>query len=112
MSDRKYDREMADDGKPTRRDWNDNDGDYFDGGQIDPSMSLQTDDLLADELDEGVTPPLHWSTGEGWGTTANEQREGEPLDLQLWEEEPDPVLKEIGDVESRDPLTRDDDVRE
>lgn len=30
-----------------------------------------------------------------WGTTAEEQREGEPLDLRLSREEPDPVLDEI-----------------
>jgi uncharacterized protein DUF5709 len=36
-----------------------------------------------------------------WGTTAEEQREGEPLDLRLSREEPDPVLEEINGEKRR-----------
>lgn len=43
-----------------------------------------------DPLDQGIAPPDRWSAGEGFGTTAEEQREGESLDQLLAEEEPEP----------------------
>jgi len=43
-----------------------------------------------DPLDQGVAPPDRWSAGEGFGTTAAEEQEGESLDQLLAEEEPDP----------------------
>jgi len=42
-----------------------------------------------DPLDRGVAPPERWSAGIRFGTTAAEQEEGESLDQQLAEEEPD-----------------------
>ena len=42
-----------------------------------------------DPLDSGVIPPQHWSAGMRYGTTAEEQEEGESLDRLLAEEEPD-----------------------
>ena len=42
-----------------------------------------------DPLDRGVVTPERWSAGIRFGTTAGEQREGESLDQQLAEEEPD-----------------------
>ena len=42
-----------------------------------------------DPLDRGVAPPERWSAGVRFGTTAEEQEEGESLDQQLAEEEPD-----------------------
>ncbi|GAA3193305.1 hypothetical protein [Actinocorallia longicatena] len=75
-------------------------GDYYDGG-LDPADSLSTDDLSADELDEGISPPDRWSAGQGFGDTADEQREGESFDQLLHEEEPDPVLREIGEEDAR-----------
>jgi hypothetical protein len=36
-----------------------------------------------------------------WGTTAEEQREGEPLDVRLAREEPDPALEEVNDGRRR-----------
>ena len=42
-----------------------------------------------DPLDRGVVPPERWSAGVRFGTTAEEQQEGESLDQQLAEEEPD-----------------------
>ncbi|HYB85225.1 MAG TPA: DUF5709 domain-containing protein [Streptosporangiaceae bacterium] len=42
-----------------------------------------------DPLDQGVIPPERWSAGMRFGTTADEQAEGESLDQQLAEEEPD-----------------------
>jgi hypothetical protein len=43
-----------------------------------------------DPLDTGIAPPDRWSAGEGYGTTADEQEEGESLDQLLAEEEPEP----------------------
>ena len=42
-----------------------------------------------DPLDQGVIPPERWSAGMRFGTTADEEAEGESLDQQLAEEEPD-----------------------
>src|SRR5581483_10355708 len=62
-----------------------------------PSDSLD-DDAGYDPLDRGVAPPQRWSAGMRFGTTADEQRDGESLDQQLAEEEPDPSL-DLGDEE-------------
>ncbi len=43
-----------------------------------------------DPLDQGIAPPDRWSAGEGFGTTAEEEQEGESLDQLLAEEEPEP----------------------
>jgi Family of unknown function (DUF5709) len=45
-----------------------------------------------DPLDQGVVTPERWSAGMRFGTTADEQAEGESLDQQLAEEEPDTPL--------------------
>jgi hypothetical protein len=42
-----------------------------------------------DPLDRGVATPERWSAGMRFGTTAQEQEEGESLDQHLAEEEPD-----------------------
>ena len=42
-----------------------------------------------DPLDRGVAPPERWSAGIRYGTTAEEEQEGESLDQLLAEEEPD-----------------------
>jgi len=46
-----------------------------------------------DPLDRGVAPPQRWSAGMRFGTTADEQRDGESLDAELAEEEPDLSLE-------------------
>ncbi len=46
-----------------------------------------------DPLDRGVAAPQHWSAGMRYGSTADEQREGESLDQHLAEEEPDPSAR-------------------
>jgi hypothetical protein len=56
---------------------------------LDPSDTLETDDLAADPLDTGVIPPDRWSPAERFGTTDEEEAEGESLDQLLSEEEPD-----------------------
>jgi Family of unknown function (DUF5709) len=56
-----------------------------------------------DPLDRGVAPPERWSAGMRFGTTAEEQEEGESLDQHLSEEVPDP---------SADPDAADDEPAE
>lgn len=45
---------------------------------------------LDDPLDEGFVAPERWSAGEDFGTTAEEQREGESLEQRLDQEIPEP----------------------
>src|SRR5215472_1836296 len=47
-----------------------------------------------DPLDRGVIPPERWSAGMRFGSTAEEQAEGESLDQQLAEE--DLVARDVG----------------
>ena len=54
---------------------------------LEPSDTL--DDDLEEPLDRGVAPPERWSAGVRYGTTDEEQFEGESLDQLLAEEEPD-----------------------
>jgi hypothetical protein len=48
-----------------------------------------TGDPGEDPLDRGVAPPERWTAGMRYGTTAEEQEDGESLDQLLAEEEPD-----------------------
>lgn len=57
--------------------------------QMQPYDTLN-DRGVDDVLDEGYTAPEKWSAGEGFGTTAEEQRQGETLDQRLRQEEPEP----------------------
>jgi hypothetical protein len=52
-----------------------------------------------DPLDRGVATPERWSAGMRFGTTADEQREGEPLDRLLAEEEPEAGFDDDDDEE-------------
>lgn len=45
-----------------------------------------------DPLDRGVATPDRWSAGVRFGTTTEEEQEGESLDQHLAEEEPDDTL--------------------
>ncbi|GAA3534281.1 hypothetical protein AFL01nite_06070 [Aeromicrobium flavum] len=57
------------------------------------SQEQDQDTLLGrethDPLDEGLTAPERWSAGEGFGTTAEEQVQGESFEQRLQQEEPD-----------------------
>src|SRR5580704_13968892 len=61
----------------------------YDPAALDASDTLDGDPG-DDPLDKGVAPPDRWSAGEGFGTTAEEEQEGESLDQLLAEEEPEP----------------------
>jgi hypothetical protein len=73
-----------------------------------------TDTLIGapgnDPLDGGIVPPERWSAGIRYGTTAEEQSEGESLDQLLAEEEPDDTLDELEDEEDEDDDAGDEDV--
>ena len=73
-----------------------------------------TDTLIgapgSDPLDGGVVPPERWSAGIRYGTTAEEQSEGESLDQLLAEEEPDDTLDDLEDEEDEDDDAGDEDV--
>lgn len=64
-----------------------------------------------DPLDRGVVPPERWSAGIRYGTTAEEQEEGESLDQLLAEEEPDDTL-ELTEDELEDDDEDEEDVEE
>ncbi len=67
-----------------------------------------------DPLDRGVIPPERWSAGMRFGTTSEEEEEGESLDQLLAEEEPDadPYDDDNEDLQdvSDDEDTADEDV--
>ena len=60
-------------------------GDY----EVEDASDTLAGDPGDDPLDRGVVAPQRWSAGMRFGTTAQEQEEGESLDRLLAEEEPD-----------------------
>lgn len=60
-----------------------------------------TGDPGDDPLDTGLAPPERWSTAMRYGTTAQEQEQGESLDQLLAEEEPD-VFAQQSEEDSED----------
>jgi hypothetical protein len=65
------------------------DGPAEDDGVLEPADSLETDDLSADVLDTGVDAGEGYRGATKFGTTGEEERQGESLDQLLAEEEPD-----------------------
>jgi Family of unknown function (DUF5709) len=57
--------------------------------EVDDAYDTLDGKLGDDPLDRGVATPERWSAGIRFGTTAEEQDEGESLDQLLAEEEPD-----------------------
>src|SRR5689334_13602680 len=47
--------------------------------EVEDTTDTLTGDPGGDPLDRGVAPPQHWTAGMRFGTTADEQREGESL---------------------------------
>jgi hypothetical protein len=60
-----------------------------DGAALNSSEDLDQDRMRVDPLEEGVEPPEHWSLADHFGDTAEEQREGESLEMRVREEQPD-----------------------
>jgi Family of unknown function (DUF5709) len=70
--------------------------------EVDDSTDTLTGPPGDDPLDRSVAPPERWSAGMRYGTTAEEQEEGESLDQLLAEEEPDDTLDLTEDELSED----------
>lgn len=67
-------------------------GGVEDAEDMDPAENLTGDGIDLDEpLDTSYSPPDHRPAATRWGTTGEEQAEGESLDQRLAEEEPDPT---------------------
>jgi hypothetical protein len=64
------------------------DTDLGDAIQLDTAETL-IGDPNSDPLDAGYIPPDRPFAVDRWGTTAEEMREGEPLDMRLAAEEPE-----------------------
>jgi hypothetical protein len=62
-----------------------------------------------DPLDTGVAPPERWSAAMRFGTTADEQEQGESLDQLLTEEEPDVFAQLDQEQSAADAEDADDD---
>jgi hypothetical protein len=65
-----------------------------DAAETDPaalssSEDLDEDRLRVDPLEEGIEPPERYTFSDRFGTTPSEEREGEPLDDRLRQEQPD-----------------------
>ena len=60
-----------------------------DDGVLQPSETLDTDDLDADPLDTGISPRERHPASEGFGVTLAEARAGESLEQRLAQEEPE-----------------------
>ena len=75
----------------------------YDPAGLDASDTLDGDPG-DDPLDQGIAPPDRWSAGEGFGTTAPEEQEGESLDQMLAEEEPeqDPYAEADSDFDDEE----------
>jgi hypothetical protein len=65
-------------------------------------------ELGDDPLDTGVITPERWSDAIRFGTTAEEEQEGESLDQLLAEEEPDPALELDDDLDDEDEAVAED----
>lgn len=80
------------------------------GDTLDPSESVDSDEVRNNDGDDVVTPPDSWSEADKFGTTEREALEGESLDMKLSEEEPDIALEDDLDVPVA--ATPDDDLTE
>ncbi|HTT50136.1 MAG TPA: DUF5709 domain-containing protein [Streptosporangiaceae bacterium] len=83
------------------------DTDFEDDGVLDSSDTLEDpEDPYEDPLDTGILPTDRWSAGERFGTTLEEEREGESLDQLLAEEEPDEDPYAVADPQAEGSLPR------
>lgn len=68
------------------------------GDTLNPSESLDPDEQRIDADDDVVDPPENWSEANSFGTTPQEEQEGESLDAKIAEEEPEVPLEEQPEV--------------
>ncbi len=76
--------------------------------EVEDSYDTLDGRLGDDPLDRGVATPDRWSAGIRYGTTAEEQEEGESLDQLLDEEEPD-TSWDLDDEDDEDEQAVEDD---
>lgn len=62
---------------------------------LEPSESLDEDELGAAPVEAGTEPPEHWVAADRHGTTAGEESADRPLDDRLAEERPDVPSAEV-----------------
>ncbi|MHA6618881.1 DUF5709 domain-containing protein [Pseudonocardia sp. DLS-67] len=89
-----------------------NRSDEDDSGVLEPEDSLD-DRGVGDVLDEGWSPVEKPLASTGWGTTAREEADGEPLDGRLARELPDAAQwlgDDLGDASDTDGELLDDEV--
>lgn len=93
-----------------REEYDASDRDLGDWEQIEDESSLDREDTLdagatEDALDAGIVPTERWLGANRFGTTPEEERQGESLDQRLAEEEPDISFDDDAD-DDEDELTR------
>ena len=81
-------------------------------GVIPDADSLEGDNPRHDELDPGIIPPDGWSASDRFGTTEEEEEEGESLDQHLAEEVPDVDPYAEAEAEDEEAETEDDYLEE
>jgi len=72
-----------------------------DPAALNSAEDLDEDRMRVDPLEEGVEPPEGYAVSDRFGTTPNEQREGESLDQRLAEERPDVQPEDVPADEAR-----------
>jgi Family of unknown function (DUF5709) len=77
-------------------------------GVIPDSDSLEGENPRDDELDPGVIPPDGWAAADRFGTTEEEEEEGESLDQLLSEEEPEADPFAVAEAEDEEAETEDE----
>lgn len=60
-----------------------------DPAALNSAEDLDEDRLRVDPLEEGIEPPERYAYSDGFGTTPNEEHDGEPLEDRLSQERPD-----------------------
>jgi hypothetical protein len=78
--------------------------------ETDDAYDTLDGNLGDDPLDRGVAAPDRWSAGMRYGTTAEEQEEGESLDQLLAEEEPESEWDEDDEDEDEEDIEDDEDA--
>lgn len=68
------------------------------GDTLNPSESLDPDEQRIDADDDVTDAPEGWSEADSFGTTGQEEREGESLDAKIAEEEPEVPLEEQPEI--------------
>lgn len=92
--------QMSDPGDVQSYEYVPEESEQLDQDPLQPGYSLN-DRGVADALDEGYSPPERYSAGQGFGNTAEEQAEGETLEMRLAQEEPD--IFDLANQKSPDP---------